>query len=427
MKRKKGAAIILLLALLTDIYLFFPVRVMLYNFSDFGVQIWYSQYILITLTALYAILQYYFLKPLQARFQNIMVSIIATYFSVKILFLIGSLLVDWHVFDFKLTSPGFSIATEAVGNGPLYMWINFSIALVPAFFLIAGIVNGGIRIKKEYVEIFIRDLPKELDGFKIVQLSDIHLGSFFKRGRVAYGIFEINEEEADIICVTGDLVNFRSDEIEGFEDILSRLKAKQGVYSIMGNHDYGDYTNWPEEQLHLDDIENMKLAQQFVGWDLLLNEHRILNVADKKIGLVGVENWGEGFRQSGDFDKAIEGMEEVDVTILLSHDPSHFQKKIQHHSKKVHLTLSGHTHGFQMGVENKYVKISPARFKYKYWGGLYEENSRYLYVNRGFGFLGYPGRIGIPSEITVLTLTTLREKKFVKSVQKMRHTKKNKY
>ena len=148
---------------------------------------------------------------------------------------------------------------------------------------------------------------------------------------------------------------------------------------------------------------------------------RILENGEATIGLVGVENWGKEFRQSGDFDKAIKGMGNVNVSILLSHDPSHFTEVVQNHSRKMDLTLAGHTHGFQMGVETKYVKLSPARIKYKYWGGLYEENDRYLYVNRGFGFLGYPGRIGIPSEITVLTLTSSREKKFEKSTEKIRH------
>ena len=395
---------------------------MLHAFSEFGVRIWYSQYILVTVVAVYAIFQFYFIKPLKAKYQNVMVSIIASYFSIKFLFLAGALLIDFVLFGFSLSQTNFSdLNSGAVVSGGQLMWLNLTIALIPAIFLAAGIINGGIRIKKEHVKIFIRDLPQELDGYKIVQLSDVHLGSFFRRARVAHAVDLVNDESPDIICLTGDLVNFRSDEIEGFENVLSQLKAKQGVYSVLGNHDYGDYTNWPTKQLHLDDIENIKLAQQLMGWDLLLNEHRVLEKNGKTIGLVGVENWGEGFRQSGDFDQAIDGMNDVDVTVLLSHDPSHFSEVVQHHKRKMHLTLAGHTHGFQMGVETKYVKLSPARLKYKYWGGLYEENDRYLYVNRGFGFLGYPGRIGIPSEITILTLTPERKNKFEKSSQKIRH------
>ncbi|MCB0478471.1 MAG: metallophosphoesterase [Crocinitomicaceae bacterium] len=392
------------------------------HFSDFGIKIWYSQYILLTLVTVYAIIQFYFIKPLKARFQNVMVSIIVTYFSVKFLFLIGAFVIDLVLFQMQLSQKGLAhFPAETVENGGQFLWLILGLSFIPVVFLFGGIISGGIRIKKEFVEIYIRDLPESLEGFKIVQLSDIHLGSFFRRSRVAHGVDLINEEEPDLICVTGDLVNFRSDELQGFENILNRLKAKHGVYSVLGNHDYGDYTNWPTEQLHQDDIENMKLGQQLMGWDLLLNEHRVLTQDNSKIGLVGVENWGKGFRQSGDFDQAIQGMPEVNVTILMSHDPSHFTKVVQEHPRKMHLTLAGHTHGFQMGVENRYVKISPARFKYKYWGGLYEENDRYLYVNRGFGFLGYPGRIGIPSEITVLTLTSHSHKKFEKSSQKIRH------
>lgn len=395
---------------------------MLHNFSDFQIRIWFSQYILLTLISVYAIIQFYFIRPLKAKFQNVMVSVIATYFSVKGIFLCGSLLIDWLVFDFTLVSRALSsFNIELVQKGGLYMWWNLGLSFIPALFLFGGIVSGGIRIKKEFVEIYIRDLPEDLEGFKIVQLSDIHLGSFFRKSRVAHGVELINNEEADIVCVTGDLVNFRSNELEGFENILGQLRAKNGVYSVLGNHDYGDYTNWPDEQQHFDDIENIKLGQQLMGWDLLLNEHRVLKYGKAKVGLVGVENWGKGFRQSGDFDKAIDGMEDVSFTLLMSHDPSHFTKIIQDHKRKMHLTLAGHTHGFQMGVETKYVKLSPARIKYKYWGGLYEENDRYLYVNRGFGFLGYPGRIGIPSEITVLTLTSHPHKKFEKTSEKIKH------
>lgn len=351
-----------------------------------------------------------------------MVSIIATYFSVKALFLTGSFLIDFILFDFQLLQTSLiQFDSQTLEQGRQLMWWTFGLSFIPVIFLLGGIISGGIRIKKEFVEIFIRDLPEDLEGFKIVQLSDIHLGSFFRRSRIAHGVDLVNEEDPDLICVTGDLVNFRSDELQGFENILSRLKAKFGVFSVLGNHDYGDYTNWPTKQLHLDDIENIKLGQQLMGWDLLLNEHRLIKKGASSIGLIGVENWGKGFRQSGDFDLAIQGLDDVDVTVLLSHDPSHFTEIVQNHPRKMHLTLAGHTHGFQMGVETKYVRISPARIKYKYWGGLYEENDRYLYVNRGFGFLGYPGRIGIPSEITVLTLTSHPHKKFEKSTEKIRH------
>ena len=220
MKRKKGLAILLLLALLTDLYLYFPVRLMLQHFSDFGIKIWYSQYILLTIVAVYAIVQFYFIKPLKARFQNVMVSIIATYFSIKMFFLLGSLLIDWVLFDFSLTQNSLKeLNPLAVVNGGQLMWLNLGVSLLPAIFLFGGIINGGIRIKKEYVEVFIRDLPEELDGYKIVQLSDIHLGSFFRRSRIAHAVEDILDEDPDIVCVTGDLVNFRSNEIEGFENV----------------------------------------------------------------------------------------------------------------------------------------------------------------------------------------------------------------
>lgn len=251
-------------------------------------------------------------------------------------------------------------------------------------------------------------LPAAFKGLKIVQVSDIHTGSFDDHDAVAKGIQKVLDEKPDVIFFTGDLVNNHAHEVdERYQEIYSRLKAPMGVYSILGNHDYGDYTQWPSKEAKKENLDKLKQMQRDMGWNLLLNEHVVLHRGEERIAVIGVENWSaKGFHTYGDMAKAYEGLGEQNIPfkILLSHDPSHWDAQVRPKYNDVQLTLSGHTHGMQFGIEIPGFKWSPVQYMYKEWAGLYQEGGQYLYVNRGFGFLGYPGRLGIMPEITVIEL-----------------------
>jgi predicted MPP superfamily phosphohydrolase len=250
------------------------------------------------------------------------------------------------------------------------------------------------------------DLPEAFHGYKITQISDVHSGSFDDHKKVAYGIDLVNKQNSDVILFTGDLVNNKTDEMLPWVDLFSKLEAKDGVYSILGNHDYGDYTTWETEALKAQNLEDLKNLQKQMGFDLLLDEHRYIKKGNDRIALLGVENWGRGrFKKAGDLQKAKQGISKNDFKILMSHDPSHWEDVVIQDDHHFHLTLSGHTHGMQFGVEIPgWVKWSPVKWRYKYWAGVYEELGQYINVNRGFGFIGYPGRVGIWPEISVITL-----------------------
>lgn len=279
------------------------------------------------------------------------------------------------------------------------------LAGLPFLSLIQGITFGKYNYQVRNVKLSFPDLPKAFHGFKIVHISDIHSGSFDSKSEVAKGIDLINQQKPDLIAFTGDLVNSKSDEIEPFIDIFGKLRAKHGVVSTKGNHDYGLYYNWPNQQAHAQDQKDMETNHKRLGFELLNNSHKIIQKGNDKISIAGVENWGKApFPQLGDLDAATKGSERAPFTVLLSHDPSHWDEEILDHKKHFHLTLSGHTHGMQFGVEIPEFKWSPVKYRYPRWAGLYEEKNQYLYVNRGFGFIGFPGRVGIMPEITVIEL-----------------------
>ncbi|NOU47560.1 MAG: metallophosphoesterase [Bacteroidales bacterium] len=254
----------------------------------------------------------------------------------------------------------------------------------------------------------ISTLPSVFDGFKIIQISDLHLGSWPTLDPLQEAIDIINAEEADLVVFTGDLVNYATDEAFRFSEVLSGIRAKHGVLAILGNHDYGDYTNWPTVGDKKKNMEDLYRFYDEIGWNLLRNEHIIIENEGEKIGIIGVENWGSNprFPQLGNIVSAEKGIEKVSAKILLSHDPSHWKSVVlkQHHD--IDLMMAGHTHGFQFGIEIPGIKWSPAQYIYNEWAGLYTDplTNQKLYVNRGIGSIGYPGRIGILPEITVLTL-----------------------
>jgi len=297
------------------------------------------------------------------------------------------------------TAPHFPARRKFVSS------LAIGLAAVPFGAVLYGMYKGKYNYKVLKYELEFDDLPDNFHNYRITQISDVHSGSFDDHKKVAYGVDLINEQQSDTILFTGDLVNNRSEELLPWKDTFAKLTAKDGVYSILGNHDYGDYAIWESPEAKAKDLENLKEMQKEMGFDLLLNSNRFLERDGQRIALLGVENWGRGFKKAGDLEKAKEGIDKEDFKILLSHDPSHWEEVVVKDDYHFHLTLSGHTHGTQFGVEIPgWVKWSPVGWRYKYWAGIYREMDQIINVNRGFGFLGYPGRFGMWPEISVITL-----------------------
>ncbi|MFK7969106.1 MAG: metallophosphoesterase [Bacteroidia bacterium] len=283
-----------------------------------------------------------------------------------------------------------------------------ALAAIPFAGMIYGIVKGRYAFKIRKVQVPVQGLPAAFNGFTITQLSDIHIGSFDDKEAVGNALQKVKELNSDIVCFTGDLVNTYAEEFDGWDETFKTLTAAGPVYTILGNHDYGDYAGWDspaEKQAH---FERMVGTHKRMGWDLLRDEHRWIERDGERIALVGVENWGEsGFKRYGNLDNALKGTEDAPVRVLLSHDPSHWNAQTVPNKHQVDLTLSGHTHGMQFGVEipKLGIKFSPVQWRYPQWAGLYNDGgNQHLYVNRGFGHIGYMGRAGIMPEITVLEL-----------------------
>jgi uncharacterized protein len=284
--------------------------------------------------------------------------------------------------------------------------IGLGIAAVPFLSLLYGITRGKYNYKVIKQAIFFPDLPDAFDGFTITQISDIHSGSFDNPDKINYAIDLVNEQNSDMILFTGDIVNAHAKEMHPWIDTFKRIKEhKYGKYSVLGNHDYGEYIPWPTQAAKEENFENIKKLYGQIDFKLMLNEHTFIEKGNDKIALIGVENWGTNFKKVGDINLASANLMKEDFKILMSHDPSHWDCEIQNHPKHFQLTLSGHTHGLQFGIEVPGLfKWSPIQYVYKHWAGLYENRGRYVYVNRGFGFHAYPGRVGIMPEITVIQL-----------------------
>ena len=284
--------------------------------------------------------------------------------------------------------------------------IGLGIAAVPFLSLIYGITVGKYNYKVIKQRIFFPDLPEAFDGFTITQISDLHSGSFDNPEKIKYAIDLVNEQNSDLMLFTGDIVNTDAKEMHPWIEAFNGIKKHEyGKYSVLGNHDYGEYVTWPSEVAKENNFKAIKDLYGQIGFKLMLNEHTFIEKGTEKIALVGVENWGNNFKKAGDINKASEGLSQKDFKILMSHDPSHWEHEVKDHDKNFHLTLSGHTHGMQFGIEIPgYFKWSLAQYVYKQWAGLYENMGRYVYVNRGFGFHAYPGRVGIMPEITVIEL-----------------------
>ncbi|HPF51993.1 MAG TPA: metallophosphoesterase [Draconibacterium sp.] len=279
------------------------------------------------------------------------------------------------------------------------------LAAIPFASILYGVTRGKFNYRVIREKLHFDNLPESFRGLKIVQISDMHLGSFNRKFEpIEKAIELINEQEPDLIFFTGDLVNNFAEETEDWAPVLKKMNAKMGKYSILGNHDYGDYSEWPSPEAKEKNLEEIKAFHKKMGFQLMLNENKSLKVNDEEIALIGVENWGKPpFPQHGDLDKAMEGVNPDSFKLLMSHDPSHWDAKVLGKTD-INLTFSGHTHGMQFGIERIGIKWSPIQYRYPRWGGLYKESKQFLYVNRGFGYIGFPGRIGMPPEITVVEL-----------------------
>lgn len=284
--------------------------------------------------------------------------------------------------------------------------VGLGLAAVPFLSLIYGMAVGRYNFKVFKQTVFFPDLPEAFDGFQITHISDVHSGSFDNPEKINYAIDLINEQNSDVVLFTGDIVNTHATEMHPWIDTFNRIQPHRfGKHSVLGNHDYGEYIDWPSQREKNENFEAIKDLHRQIGFNLMLNEHRFFEKDGQRIALVGVENWGRNFKQAGDLQKAAGALSNDEFKILMSHDPSHWDAEVKKHDKNFHLTLSGHTHGLQFGIEIPgWFKWSPAQFVYNQWAGLYEEFGRYVYVNRGFGFHAYPGRVGIMPEITVIQL-----------------------
>lgn len=338
----------------------------------------------------------------------IFTGIFINYFSkvFAAIFLFGGDLVrggKWVVSLFQNPSP--SAGGNTIPRSEFLAKTAMVAGTLPLVAMSWGIISGAHDYRFRRKTIYLPNLPKSFDGITIGQVSDIHSGSFFNKTAVKGGVEMMMKEKPDLLFFTGDLVNNESSEVEEYINIFDKLKAPLGVYSVTGNHDYGDYKNWSSQAEKQQNFKDLIEAHRLMNYDLLMNENRTIELGGEKIAILGNENWGAGrFAKYGDLSKAHAGTEEAAVKILLSHDPSHWDAQVKPNYKDIDLMFAGHTHGFQFGVELGDFKWSPSQYAYKQWAGLYTEGNQHLYVNRGFGYIGYPGRVGMPPELTIITL-----------------------
>jgi predicted MPP superfamily phosphohydrolase len=306
---------------------------------------------------------------------------------------------------FFRNTEGENVSGEGISRSLFLSWLGLGVGTTIFSTLVYGFSNK-YNYKIHRMKLAFDHLPPGFKGLKIVQISDIHSGSFTNKAAVQKGVDEILAEKADLILFTGDLVNDRSVEMAEYMDVFNRLKAPMGVFSTLGNHDYGDYAHWDSEEAKRANLEQLKQIHGQLGWRLLMNEHVVLEKNNDQIALIGIENWSAKarFPKKGKMKEAYPGAEKYPFKILMSHDPSHWDAEVRPKYGDIDLTLAGHTHGMQFGIEIPGFKWSPVQYVYKQWAGLYEEGKQKLYVNRGYGFIGYPGRVGILPEITVIEL-----------------------
>jgi len=402
-----------LILLIIDLYVFQAFRVMVKGKSLFRKKTIYLVYWGLTTIIFLAFLSYNLLPPstFPHKFRYFMiVGTIIIYFAklFSVVFLFVDDLIRFGRSLLRAFTKKKVIDNSESSKITRSQFLAKSAAMAGAIPMVAmtfGIVSGAHDYRIRRQKLRFPDLPSSFDGLKIIQISDIHSGSFYNKTAVKGGIDMVLEEKPDVVFFTGDLVNDETKEVKDYIEIFEKVKAPLGVYSTTGNHDYGKYRIWPSTKAEKQNFKDLIEAHRLLGWDLLMNEHRFLDVDGDRIAVIGIENWGTGrFPKYGKMNQAYPGTEDTPLKILLSHDPSHWDAQVRPEFPDIDLMLAGHTHGFQFGIEAGDFKWSPSQWMYKQWAGLYQEGKQYLYVNRGYGYIGYPGRIGILPEITVIEL-----------------------
>lgn len=386
-----------------DFYAFQSLRTVAKNKIVFAVYWLLSLSILINFTYKLATFDsaHGFPQTLMLAFGLLILSIIPKIFALLILFGEDIFRVAKSVFNYFYSTPSNQFFPE---RRVFVSRLALGLAAIPFMSVLYGMARGKYNYQVINHALYFDDLPEAFHGFKLTHISDIHSGSFDDAEKIMAGIDLINEQESDIILFTGDLVNNLADEMILWIAHFSKLKAEYGKYSILGNHDYGEYVQFDSEEEKAQNFQAIKDLHPQIGFDLLLNDSIYLEKGTDKIALIGVENWGTRFKKAGDLDVASAKINKEDFKILMSHDPSHWDAEIKNHSGNFQLTLSGHTHGMQFGIEIPGIKWSPVQYVYEQWAGVYSAMGKYINVNRGFGFLAFPGRVGIWPEITVITL-----------------------
>jgi hypothetical protein len=412
MKNSGMGWIIAVVMVLLDFYVYQALKTVTQNASEKTRLMIHVGYWVISGCTLLLMMSFPYIQALQTSkiFRNYIFAIFLGLFFAKLIGAIFFLTDDVRrgsVFMLSKVLPSTGAQFMGEGNAiPRSMflsWLGLGIGGSLFGTLLYGFSNKyNYQVKR--VKLAYQNLPAAFKGMKLIHISDIHSGSFQNKTAVNHGVDMILKENADLILFTGDLVNDRATEMQDYMDVFSRLKAPMGVFSVLGNHDYGDYVAWPTQEEKKQNLEDLKKVHKDLGWRLLMNEHVVLNRADEQIALLGIENWGAKgrFPKYGKMNEAHPGTENIAFKILMSHDPSHWDAEIKTKYADIDLMLAGHTHGMQFGLENPYFKWSPVQWMYHQWAGLYEDGKQKLYVNRGYGFIGYPGRVGIMPEITVI-------------------------
>lgn len=411
--------IIALLFLLIDWYVFQGIKFLIHSFSAPTQRFLKYTYLCITILTLIAFLIYHFVNvdaySKSAR-MFLLVGVFINYIA-KLFFVVFLLIDDFvrliryiaSLFSSETTSSeGISDHSSKISRSDFLVKTAAVAASVPLVGMSWGIISGAHDYRVRRIKLPLANLPKAFHGMKIVQVSDIHSGSFWNKTAVMGGVEMLMNEKPDMVFFTGDIVNNRAEELADWISVFSKVKAPHGVYSVFGNHDYGDYVAWDSPQQKAKNLIDLAAMQKAMGWKLLMNENKIIEVNGEQIAVVGIENWGAKarFPKYGKLSEAIKGTENIAIKLLLSHDPSHWQAEVLPLFPDISAMFSGHTHGMQFGVDIPGIKWSPVQYVYDEWAGLYQQKGQYLYVNRGFGYIGYPGRIGMPPEITTIELVS---------------------
>lgn len=415
MRTPLGALIIVTIMVLLDFYVFFAIRAVSHSLNARMKTLIFSAYWIVCILAVLGFLVFIFTgadflpKKLRTYLFATVIGLFLSQLVAVIFFLADDIrrIIQWGAAKLLFSNTEASqINDEGISRSVFLSWLGLAAGGTLFGSFIFGYSNKyNYQVKK--IKLSFENLPPSFKGLKIVHFSDVHSGSFMNKKAVLHGVEKIMAQKADLIIFSGDLVNDRATEMQDYMDVFSKVKAPMGVYSTFGNHDYGDYARWPYKGItKLQNLINLAQVHKDLGWRLLMNEHVIFEKNDEQIALIGIENWSNKahFPKYGDMKKAYAGTEKYSFKILISHDPSHWDAQVRPEYGDVDLTLSGHTHGMQFGVAIPGFKWSPVQYVYKEWDGLYEEGKQKLYVNPGYGFIGYPGRVGILPEITVIEL-----------------------